>query len=257
MATYRTTIINGRNCCWSPHLRVNPTDRANPSPDVLPPEARRLWDATRANAHSYYSGAWDLADMAAWRAVKMKYPNGIGQWRPMRNPAPLKQTAVPDPGEQIELGRVLEYVVEEAPPRLDVYRFKDDAHAPKLLWSKSQKMLLILPQDNISEDRNPDLTGLEQSANLFRSWAWGQQPRGFVVHPVDSSQVKPLGMADTIVYRSSKGHKTQVGNPVGSQNYIHQFGDDVVVFQGPNTSSPKAIMIRGGDLDVQEPGIIN
>jgi len=118
MATYRTTIINGRNCCWSPHLRVNPTDRANPSPDVLPPEARRLWDATRANAHSYYSGAWDLADMAAWRAVKMKYPNGIGQWRPMRNPAPLKQTAVPDPGEQIELGRVLEYVVEEAPPRL-------------------------------------------------------------------------------------------------------------------------------------------
>ena len=259
MTTYRTTIINGRPLRISPHLRPNPTDKGNPSPQVLPPQARALWDATYQNANSYYNGAWDLADMTAWRAVKMRYPQGAGNWRPRtRNPTapPISSTVVPDPGRMITLGRLLEYVVEENPPRIDVYRFKNDHRAPKVLWSPSQKMLLVLPQDHISTDMNADLEGLEDVQDLYADWSWGQDPRGFVTHPVDDYKINPLGMADTIVYRSGKGTEVR-DDPIGVQEYIHQFGDSVVAYQGPNTRRPKAIVFRGGDLDVKMPGIVN
>jgi hypothetical protein len=100
------------------------------------------------------------------------------------------------------------------------------------------------------------MSGLERTADLYGQWSWGQDPRGFVTHPVRDHEIKPLGMADTIVYRSGKGSQTR-DDPPGVQEYIHQFGDGVVASQGPSVNNPKAIVFRGGDLDVQMPGIIN
>jgi hypothetical protein len=256
---YSVTIINGRHLAESPHfVRRNPTDKKNPSPDILPPDARALWDSTHRVANSYYNGAWDLADMAAWRAVKMRYPNGIGRWNPgtphpTSPPGPLM---IPDPEEMIVLGRALEYVVLENPPRLDVYRFKNEESAPKLMWSPSAKMLMILPETQISNDRDPDLTGHADLARRYREWSWGQDPRGRVSEDIEPLRLEPLGMIDSIVYRSGKGTDVR-DDPPGVQEYIHQSGDGVVIYQGPSRAKPKAIVIRGGNLDVQQPGIIN
>jgi hypothetical protein len=255
---HRTLIINGLHA--SPHLQVNPTEKSNPSPDVLPPEARKLWDETFEVAESYYQGAHDLSAMTAWRAVKMEYPYGAGSWRPLsKNPTspPTVAKPLPPPEQMITLGRCLEYVVLENPPRMDVYRFKNELDAPKLLWSEPQKMLLVLPQDQISEHLNPDMSGLLETRKLYEDYRWGQPARGYTEHGVPAVNVKPLGMADTIVYRSDKGNRSTRDDLPGVQEYIHQFGDGVVAFQGPNVKDPKAVMFQGGNLTVRGPGIID
>lgn len=267
----------GRVCRSSPHLLSNPTDKENQSPAVLPPEAKRLWDRTYANADRYYQGAWDMPQMAAWRAVKMRYPNGTGNWRPggqsslvrrlKRNRAlapneyapPPQTIRLPDPGETTVLGRALEYVNIESPPGLDVYRFKDEENAPKLLWSPRHRALLIFPTTEIPDELDPDLTGLDESVRVFNEFHWGQKARGFSPFKVEDWEMVPVGMTDTVVYRSGKGTEVR-DDPVGVQEYVHQHGDGVVTYVSKATDrngTPRAIMIRGGSLDVIEPGIVN
>lgn len=260
---YRTTIVNGHRARVSPHLHRNPTDVEQQSPDILGPSGRAEWDRMHRLADEYYEGAWDMPEMTAWRSVKMKYPGGDGGWRPNKHHSalytPQRDFVIPDPGEMIVLGRALEYAVltmERGVPAVHVYRFPNDKTAPKLLWSDQRKMLMILPQDEISDELNPDLDGLDRSTNLYREWGWGQQPRGFVSHTVDRMTLPSIGMADTIVYRSGKGTDVR-DDPPGVQEYIHQFGDGVVAYQGPSKNKPKAIVFTGGDIDVERAGIVN
>jgi len=108
-----------------------------------------------------------MPQMAAWRAVKMRYPNGVGNWRPGAGSSLLKRLKrnksltpaeytlpkgtirLPDPGETAVLGRALEYVTIEQAPGMDVYRFRDEVDAPKLLWSPRHKALMIFPTTEI------------------------------------------------------------------------------------------------------------
>jgi len=236
-----------------------------------------LWDRTYANADRYYQGAWDMPQMAAWRAVKMRYPNGVGGWRPgvgskmvarlKRNKSltpkeytlPDSTIRLPDPGETAVLGRALEYVNIEKAPGIDAYRFRDEVNAPKLLWSPRHKALMIFPTTEISDDLIPDLSGLDQAVGVYNDFHWGQKARGYSPFKVQDWEMVPIGMTDTVVYRSGKGTDVR-DDPVGVQEYVHQHGDGVVTYVSKETDkngTPRAVMIRGGSLDVIEPGIVN
>lgn len=255
MRYYNTTVVN--------HGRIrNPTDKDLSAPTQLPPEARQLWETTYRNAERYYKDAWDLAKMTAWRGVKMNYKPtgalGLGGWvkrNPGEGPASME---LPDPGPMIILGRTIEYVAIEEPPGLDVYRFPNDDDTPELLWSPEQQMLLVLPKTEITDERNPDMAGLGSSSKEFRMWAQ-KDPRGHARVKVPRVKLNPLGMADTIVYRSSKWKPEQHGDPRGSQEYIHQFGDDVVVYTSPTRGNqrPAVVAFKGGKMDVEAAGIVN
>jgi len=260
MRRYNSIVINPSRPALDMRRirRRNPTEQHNGDVNRLPAEAHALWKATYDNAKAYYKDAWDLAENTAWKAVKMAYPDKGGQWYPA-SPFPVtpptSMSRLPDPGEMVELARALEYVVLQSPPHLDVYRFPNTDEAPRLYWSPRHKMLLIAPHADLGP-RNPDMTGLHDAKRLYEDFNWNQQARGASVLALEDYDLIPLGMADSIVYRSGKG--TQVrDSPPGTQEYIHQFADGVVARQGPNEQHPKAITFQGGRLDVVEAGIIN
>jgi len=256
--TYRVVVVNGRHLRQSPHLHSNPTERSNPPPSVLHGENLDLWNRAHAVAGRYYEGAWDYPEHSAWRSLKLARPelNGTVYSTQHTTTPPEEPMKLPDPGKMIPLGRALEYVAIDDPGKLDVYRFKNDENAPMVLWSKPRKMLVILPNAKVPKEHDPDLTGLEDLSRLYRDFHWGQQPRGFTTKELEDWTLHPVGMGDTLVYRSGKGTPVR-DDPPGVQEYIHQHGDGVVVYQGPDPKNPEAIVLMGGDLDVEEAGIVN
>ena len=70
---------------------------------------------------------------------------------------------------------------------------------------------------------------------------------------VPAAVVYPVGAADTVVYRSSKWTNVP-DDPPGSQEYIHQFSNDVALGASEDF---QAMIWRGGKLDVLPAGIVN
>jgi hypothetical protein len=72
--------------------------------------------------------------------------------------------------------------------------------------------------------------------------------------------VVPVGIADTIAYRSDKWDKKSSERDLeGSSEYVHQFDDGVFAEQNRRRGNepPKVALIHGGKLDVEADGIIH
>lgn len=235
---------------------LNPTDRNYGSKKNLPPELLSLWEDTYEAAMKYY-GDKKFSEGAAWRAVRWE----SGRER-MPNPG---WRTIPNPGDTIILGKLIEYATLENPPQMRVVKFHRGKE-PDLLWSREHKMLVAFPGIEIPEERicqGPvdNATGQCRNLGKYQHLAkeyvkWSQRyPRGIVQVDIPAYKINPIGPADTVVYRSSKWTPIP-GDPPGSQEYIHQFGENVMLSLGRG-ETPNAIVFQGGKLDVLPAGIVN
>lgn len=233
----------------------------DPNPRVLKGEAQAFWERVREEAYAYYSTAGapkpeKVAAKTAWRAVRMHWEERNGKWvrrrSKLRRPA---KTVVPDPGDLITLGKLLEYAWLDNDGVLNVRKWEEEP--PNLYWNHEQKALYSFPQVPEATVCEPITEDLAEVAAQFEMWA---QRKPNCVHPfeIDADIIMiPSGVGDSVAYRSDKWHiKNSVPYLENSQEYFHQFSDGVWISQDDDTS-PHAILMRGGKLDVEERGIIH
>lgn len=239
----------------------NPTNRNYPSPNKLPEELRPMWAASFENALDYYGGQnlegtrGDLENTAsatAWKALNVAYPELVFQ-----NPLPTMKR-LPDPGAVVLLGKTVELVVIADPPTLDIYRFPEPL--PDLLWSDRHKMLIVLPNDHIDTSRIPCVDEVcEAASERFQEWS-RRAARGHTNVTVPAYPVVPIGVGDSVVYRSDKWGPYANNGPK-TQQYIHQFGDRVWILADTgwqrDDELPDLMMAQGGELEMRREGIVN
>lgn len=240
--------------CQGIHVPNNPSPRT-----IKPAEARQFWDKAKKVAQDYY-GSDDTASHTAWRALRTFYKERDGQWtrrqgdRVLLDPSRLPAAPVGEPGDLVTLGVILEYTFLDPEANLIVRRFPD-ADPPKLYWQHDTKVLWVFPGTGMEECSNPYES--PQAAREFKRWAQRNAECRQVID-VPATTVTLQGMADTVVYRSDKWHgrnHDQLRMP-GSQEYIHQFGQGVGVWQDQG-NPPSALCFQGGCLDMEERGIIH
>ena len=219
-----------------------PTDRNYGKRNKLTPQMRGLWDQTFESAMRIYNDE-KFAKGTAWRAIRLvegQEPRPNPQWHTM-----------PNPGDTIILGKLLEFAYLTDPPNVQFVKF-NPGQEPDLLWSREHKMLVAYPHLSIPGVRLGNVS--EKLRQEYARWAQ-RGPRGSTQIQVPAYKVTPAGAADTVVYRSSKWTKTP-GDPAGAQEYIHQFGEKVV-FERGHGDVPTAIVFRGGKMDVLPAGVVN
>lgn len=233
----------------------------DPNPRVLTGDARAFWDSVQQDAYDYYASAGapkakSVSEKTAWRAVRMHWEDRNGQWVPRR--AKLKRprkTKVPAPGDLITLGKLLEYAWLDNDGVLNVRKWTD--YPPNLYWNHRQKALYSFPHVPEQTVCEPVTEDLAEVAAEYEKWA---QRKPTCVHPFEIDAgitIIPSGVGDSVAYRSDKWHiKNSVPYLENSQEYFHQFSDGVWISQD-NDTSPHAILMRGGKLDVEERGIIH
>ena len=231
----------------------------DPSPSTLTGDSRRFWDHVRGSANAYYKDQ-KIADKTAWKTTRLFFRQARGgyEWRPSL-PKPGRaqpSTYIGDVGDIVYLGALIEYTYIDGNAVLHVCRFPDD-DPPSLYWSDQNKCLYVFPGTDTWNGtcQRPDMWSPE--AKTFRMWAQ-RDPRGARKIDIPETNVRLDGQMDTLVYRSDKWHDANHDQKTmkGSQEYIHQFGDGVGVWQGPG-KVPSAIVVTGGCLDVEPRGIIH
>ncbi len=120
---------------------------------------------------------------------------------------------------------------------------------------------MFFPTTTTPQQCDPNLQGLEVEAKMLSTWAKGREAKCHVPVPLPDVMVVPVGVADTLVYRSDKfdGPRNPHPDQQGSQEYVHQFDDDVFVEESKfsATKPPAAVLISGGRLDVEAAGIVH
>lgn len=248
-----------------------------PGKDV-PAHVRRTWQEAFDKAHTYYVSqrAPDpktIASNTAWKTIELQYGRKSNRQRvevgKTRKGKPVylgsRSHKAPELPKTPRLGKVIEIAWLDASngePYLHVQRFKEPG-LPDLMWDDDKKILLFFPTSNPPQGiQSTDLRGLEKQAKVFRRWAKGRKPKGFArISTPDNVMVAPVGVADTIVYRSDKFSGKHNPHPDlrGSQEYVHQFDDDVFVEQAKSNFNvrPEVVNILGGRLDVEPGGIVH
>jgi hypothetical protein len=231
-----------------------PTDRNYGNVKNLSPQRRAVWDQTFESAMRIYNDK-KFATGTAWRAIRLldgneprPNPNG-GNLPGVLGPAGWQK--MPNPGDTIILGKLLEFAYLTNPPNVQFVKF-NPGQEPDLLWSRENKMLVAYPHLSIPGVRLGSVS--EKLRQEYTRWAQ-RGPRGSMQIEVPAYKITPAGAADTVVYRSSKWTQTP-GDPPGAQEYIHQFGEKVE-FERGRGEVPSAIVFRGGKLDVLPAGIVN
>jgi hypothetical protein len=251
-------------------LRIaNPLhEPSNPSPDVLPVDARQFWDNMAAQSEHLYgehAGPHEIPEKTAWRAVRMHWQKRGRQWVPRDQAVHELPFVLPSPEDVTWLGLLLEYYW--ITPQGELYKrsFEDDSNPneyqdpPDLWWSPDYKTLFSFP---LTETRGPCMPieeDMSDQAEMFRRWAQrdAQCQLGF---EVPLARMYWRGVGDSLSYRSDKWHdrNEERGLP-GSREYIHLHSDGVNVYEDtPNLDeTPHVVVIRGGKLDVEERGIVH
>jgi hypothetical protein len=242
----------------------------DPSPSTLRGDDREFWEVVRKTAYDYYSqsGAPEpkkVAERSAWKATRGRA--GLQNvWKPgrlgatavverMETPKPMKLRVT---DEVIALGPLLEYVwIDQHTGDLVVSRWKKH-EPPVLYWNDAEKELLVFPHADDPTSCMPITEDLEEAAEMFETWM--QRPPECVSEiEIPVGKIKPLGLADSLVYVSDKWHaKNPDPAKRGSQEYFHQDSDGTWLFQDPDhPDDPRIIRIHGGMLDVESRGIIH
>jgi len=234
---------------------------ADPSPRVLQGDARAFWDSVRDDAFEYYSSAGapkpkKVAERTAWRAVRMHWEAKGRKWvrrsKPLRKP---RKMLLPDPGDVIILGKLLEYVWINEDGSLDVRRWEN--RPPDLYWNRTQKTLYAFPNVPETTVCEPVPDDLADEAQMFKRWSQRDAHCARTFELDAEASIIPMGVGDSIAYRSDKWHGQSDDTYLeDSQEYFHQFSDGNWIWQDSDTS-PNAILMRGGQLDVEERGIIH
>lgn len=248
----------------------------DPSPSSLRGEMRQFWDFAHEAAGDYYKDD-NLAKKTAWKTTRLFYQDHNGQpirssVLPSRQHAPV--TYIGNPGDLVGLGVCCEYTyiwnkpIQPNPrnghngaarrpieiPQLAAVKF-DEGEEPQLYWSPQTASLYVfprLPTPNACMRPNPEMT----AAEVYQQWA--QRPAE-CAHIVDVPEVdvQLVGNLDTIVYRDDKWHdRNPDPHKQGSQEYIHQFGDGVGIWSSEGTT-PEAVVMTGGCLELDPRGLIH
>jgi hypothetical protein len=240
--------------CSGIHVPADP-----PESSIRGKEAREFWQRSKSAAATYYMDE-KTASRTAWRALRAFFrDDGKAMVRRSPDDALLRRAKMPkakvgEPGRLITLGVLLEYTFINPEASLVVRRFPDE-DPPQLYWSHDQKVLWVFPGTGTEECRNP--TKGEPHVRDFKRWTQREAVCERMID-VPDVEVRLQGLADTVVYRSDKWHgrnEDQLAHS-GSQEYIHQFGDGVGVWQDKG-NPPSALAFMGGCLDMEERGIIH
>lgn len=257
---WRKAVQSGRR------FERNPTDEWSDDISGLPPDLQDLWMDTYDVALAYYTAAPDggfpkFAKGTAWHAV---------EWRMRQQQNPPQQQHLRRPEQLVVLAKMLEFVSVENAPQLTVVRFGPRAKNPKLpenspvqiyhvpeepdlLWEHDKKYLLAIPGrdfEDLGACRIPDRK--KRAYKTFKTFT-KQKPLCEKDVDIPKYLLVPVGIADTVVYRSTKWTKDRNNIP-GAQEYIHQFGPAVMA---ETTSNADAFVFEGGKLDMIAAGIIN
>lgn len=232
----------------------------NPSPDVLPPQLRVFWDDIASQSKEVYgphADDHDLPQKTAWKAVRMRWKDvGDGRWVTKRQ-IKIKPMNLPDPGDVVWLGKLIEYVWI-TPDAEVVKREYKGCDRPDLWWNDDTKTLFSFPGIDIPDSCEVVPQELRAEAEMFKTWS---QRKAKCVRSFEVPIVKmyPRGIADSTSYVSDKWHDPDPDRCLrGSKEYIHAHHDGVQVWEDkPNyNQEPGVIMIQGGNLDVRREGIV-
>jgi len=246
---HRFAVVNGASPWQNPQEHY-PIPRRR-----VPDDMRPTFDAHLKHAKNHYGpDSWEYPELSASKAVLMARP-GLRD-RAMRgvelgSPAPFK---MPNPGVCVLLAPLLEWTNISEPTVFETYRVGPE-YVP-LFWSPEHKLLFAnISQGRPESWRSPGSEEERGATKLFRDFRWGQDSRGVSDLEVPNVQLQNVGVADTVLYRSGKG-TSEIEDPVGVQEYIHQFGYGVHCFQD-DAENPTLVCWKGGDLDVVKAGIVN
>lgn len=260
-------LLGSQLACKGIHV---PEDPASGS---LRGTAAEFWNAAFAQANAYY-GDKKTASKTAWKALRCFFrQNGSGYAYAPVLPQPGKAPAVfiDDPGELTQLGTCIEYTYVDGNANLQVRRFPRES-APFLYWSGLRRTCYVFPGNIPGPCKTPDPAAA--AAQTYKVWT---QRDSKCLRDVDVPEVNVYndGMFDTVVYASDKWHDPNPDDRmVGSQEYIHQVGDGVGMWQArgrvaarntwgqvpvwmPHGDVPPALAFTGGCLDLEERGLIH
>lgn len=232
----------------------------NPSPSVLPPQPKALWDHVENQSWDIYGEHAEqhkIPEKTAWKAVRMFYEDAGGQWVPKAEPDYELPYILPDPGDVAWLGKLIEYVWIDG--QGGVYKRTFSEYPPDLWWNDVQKTLYSFPTAHVPEHCLPIPQDLKDTAHMFKRWAQRDAECSKEV-TIPMVRLYPRGAADSVSYRSDKWNDKNPDIQLkGSNEYIHMHGDKVWVWEDcPEICDmPNAVMFRGGRLDVEERGIIH
>jgi hypothetical protein len=265
------------------YRRPNDVTRMAPLPgNNLPAEALALWERVHDTARTYYTDQLapdpeKTARHTAWKAVRMFFEKKGSAWVP-KGDGPI-QAGVTHQGQPVYFGEapeklpkfdpvaklaaLLEYSYLNEDAEFCIVRFVDPG-LPKLTWDKPRRMLVTyvgieLPVPEPLEKRDPTL---RKAANMHNKWSHHSATEVYRT-AVPDLKVMPLGVADTIVYRSPKFDRDNNPHPdaVGSTEYLHNFDQGVFLEADPEfvrnpNRAPKVLIASGGRLDVWPDGIV-
>lgn len=228
---------------------------ADPSSATLRGDASAFWNAAFQNANRYYDDK-KIASKTAWKSLRVFFRKAGNRYLldpaippPGRGP----HAFIADPGELTQLGVCIEYTFIDGNAELQIRRFPQ-GDPPYLYWSDARRTCYVFPGSEPGPCQAPDPSS--RAGVDFRRWAQ-RDPACSRVVDVPEVDLFYDGLADTIIYASDKWHDPNPNDKmVGSQEYIHQVGDGVGLWQGRGRVPP-AIAFTGGCLDMEERGLIH
>ncbi len=233
-------------------------DPPHPSVRTLPEDARALYEQSFDEAMDVYHDK-ETAEATAWRTVRLKFRKAKRQWKRCsgRDCGWAAPMVLPPPKvDLVGLGVLVEYTFVDRNGELQRRNFR--GHEPILWWDDKRKALYAFPRTSYTAC----LVRAKISRSALETYErWHQRQTECATEvSVPDVRVKPVGVADTVSYRSDKWHERSDDPRVrGAQEYIHHHWHDVWTFQDRDDARqrPEAIFIAGGALDLHERGLIH
>jgi hypothetical protein len=226
-----------------------------PSPSTLTGRVGEFWHLAYENANRYYDDE-KIAAKTAWKTTRLFFKKGITGWKlaPAIPPAGRGPSSfIGNPGDLTQLGVCIEYTYIDGDANLQIRRFQK-GDPPFLYWSRTHKTCYVFPGMVPGPCEDPDKWS--NAGQEFKRWAQRDPECSRTVN-VPEVNLQLLGLFDTVVYGSDKWHDPNPDDKmVGSQEYIHQVGDGVGLWQAPG-ALPPALAFTGGCLDMEERGLIH
>jgi hypothetical protein len=233
----------------------------DPSPSTLSGRVAEFWHAAYENANRYYNpdndpDAEKTAKKTAWKSTRLFFRKTVGGWRlapAIPPPGQGPSSFIGNPGDLTQLGVCIEYTYIDGDANLQIRRFpKQDP--PYLYWSSVHRTCYVFPGMKPGKCEAPD--PWSTAGREFKRWAQ-RDPECSRVIDVPEVSLQLMGLFDTVVYGSDKWHDPNPDDRmVGSQEYIHQVGDGVGLWQAQG-AVPPAIAFTGGCMDMEERGLIH